>query len=212
VDLPILPLAGTMVAGPQEMTAIVFVTHPTAVRVSVAFLAGAAVAVLLGTTIAYMLAGTIDLGLPADKGSTGAIIQYVLVALLAVVALRLAVVALRTYRHRERVEPPKWLGGLLEASPRKVLMMGFLLLLVFPTDLATLATVGVHLQHNRHALIDAAPFWGLTLLIAAIPLLTYLLFRRRAERLAPKVRDWMGTNSWLVNILVLGLFIVLILT
>jgi Sap, sulfolipid-1-addressing protein len=205
VDLPILPLAVTMVAGPQEMTAIVFVTHPTAVRVSVAFLAGAAVAVLLGTTIAYMLAGTIDLGLPADKGSTGAIIQYVLVALLAVVALR-------TYRHRERVEPPKWLGGLLEASPRKALMMGFLLLLVFPTDLATLATVGVHFQHNRHALIDAAPFWGLTLLIAAIPLLTYLLFRRRAERLAPKVRDWMGTNSWLVNILVLGLFIVLILT
>ena len=49
------------------------------------------------------------------------------------------------------------LGGLLEASPRKALVMGFLLLLVFPTDLATLATVGVHLQHNRNSLIDAAP-------------------------------------------------------
>ena len=205
MDLHILPLAVTMVAGPQEMTAIVFVTHPAAVRVSAAFMAGATVAVVAGTTIMYLLAGTLHLGLPSDKGSTGAIIQYVLVAVLAALALR-------TYRHRDRVEPPKWLGGLLEASPRKALVMGFLLLLVFPTDLATLATVGVHLQHNHHALIDAAPFWGLTLLIAALPLLTYLLFRRRAERLALKVRDWMGTNSWLVNIFVLGLFIVLILT
>jgi len=124
----------------------------------------------------------------------------------------LAALALRTYRHRERAEPPKWLGGLLEASPRKALVMGFLLLLVFPTDLATLATVGVHLQHNRNSLVDAAPFWGLTLLLVGLPLLAYLLFRHRAERVAPKVRDWMGTNSWLVNIFVLGLFIVLILT
>jgi hypothetical protein len=124
----------------------------------------------------------------------------------------LAALALRTYRHREHVEPPKWLGGLLETTPRKALTMGFLLLLVFPTDLATLATVGVHLQHNTHSLIDAAPFWGLTLLLAALPLLAYLLFRRRAERAIPKVRDSMGTNSWLVNIFVLGLFIVLILS
>lgn len=205
MDLHILPLAVTMVAGPQEMTAIVFVTHPAAVRVSAAFLAGAAGAVVVGTTIMYLLAGAINLGHPSDKGSTGAIIQYVLVALLAALAIR-------TYRHRERVEPPKWLGGLLQASPGKALVMGFLLLLVFPTDVATLATVGVHLRHNQHALIDAAPFWALTLLLAALPLLMFLVFRRRAERAMPKVRDWMGTNSWLINIFVLGLFIVLILT
>jgi hypothetical protein len=205
VDIPILPLAITMVAGPQEMTAIVFVTHRAAVRVSVAFLAGAAVAVVVGTTVMYLLAGAISLGSPSDRGSTGGIIQYVLVAVLALLAIR-------TYRHREQVEPPKWLGGLLEASPRKALVMGFLLLLVFPTDLATLATVGVHLQHGKHSLIDAVPFWALTLLLAALPLLAYLLFRRRAERAMPKVRDWMGTHSWLINIFVLGLFIVLILT
>jgi hypothetical protein len=27
----------------------------------------------------------------------------------------------------------------------------------------------------------------------------------------PKVRDWMGTHSWLVNIIVIGIFIFLIL-
>jgi Sap, sulfolipid-1-addressing protein len=205
VDIPILPLAVTMMAGPQELTAIVLVTHRDVVRVSVAFLAGAVVAMLLGTTIAYLLAGAIDLGNSSDNGSTGKIIQYALVALLLALAIR-------TYRHREHVEPPKWLGGLLEASPRKALTMGFLLILVFPTDVATMLTVGVHLRQNGHSLIEAAPFWGLTLLIAALPLLAYLLFRRHAERAMPKVRDWMGTNSWLVNIFVLGLFIVMILS
>jgi hypothetical protein len=205
VDLPILPLAVTMMAGPQEMTAIVFVTHREAVRVSVAFLIGAVVAMVLGTTITYLLAGAIDLGNSSDKGSTGGIIQYALVALLAVLAIR-------TYRHREHVQPPKWLGGLLEASPRKALTMGFLLILVFPTDVATMLTVGVHLRQNGHSLIEAAPFWALTLLIAALPLLTYLLFRNPAERAMPKVREWMETKSWLINIFVLCLFIVMILS
>lgn len=47
--------------------------------------------------------------------------------------------------------------------------------------------------------------------IAALPLLAYLLFRRRAEEAMPKVRDWMNDNSWLVNIIVLGIFVYLIL-
>jgi hypothetical protein len=38
------------------------------------------------------------------------------------------------------------------------------------------------------------------------------VFRRRAERLIPKVRNRLGDNSWLVNIFVLGLFIVMILS
>jgi hypothetical protein len=70
----------------------------------------------------------------------------------------------------------------------------------------------VHLRQNGHSLIEAAPFWALTLLIAALPLLIYLLFRGRGERAIPKVRDWMQTNSRLVNIFVLCLFIVMILS
>jgi Sap, sulfolipid-1-addressing protein len=200
----VLPLAVTMMAGPQIMTAIVLVTHPTPVRVSVPFLIGAAVAATLGTTIYFLLAGTIDLGDPSDRGSTGHIIQYVLVGVLLLLAIR-------TYRHRETAEPPKWLGSLLEASPRKALTMGFLLIFLMPTDIASMLTVGVNLQHNEHSLIDALPFLALTLLIAALPLLAYLLLGRRAKEAMPKVRDWMGANSWLVNIIVLGIFVFLIL-
>jgi hypothetical protein len=78
-----------MMAGPQEMTAIIFVTHPNPVKVSLAFLAGVTAAMVLGTTIYYLLAGTVDLGDPSDTGSS----------------------ALRTYRHRATIEPPKWQPG-----------------------------------------------------------------------------------------------------
>jgi hypothetical protein len=47
--------------------------------------------------------------------------------------------------------------------------------------------------------------------VAALPMLAYLLFHRRAQRLTPKVRDWMNANSWLVNIFAYVAFILLIL-
>jgi hypothetical protein len=200
----ILPLAITMMAGPQEMTAIIFVTHPSPVKVSLAFLSGVVVAMVLGTTIYYLLAGTFDLGDASSAGSTGVIIQLVLAGLLALLALR-------TYLHRETIEPPKWLGGMMEASPKKALLMGFLLIFVMPTDIASMITVGANLQQNDNSLAGALPFWGLTLFIAALPFLSFLLFGARARTAMPKVRDWMYANSWLVNIIVIGIFIVLIL-
>jgi Sap, sulfolipid-1-addressing protein len=47
-------------------------------------------------------------------------------------------------------------------------------------------------------------------LVAALPLLLFLLFHRRAQGFMPTVRDWMNANSWLVNIIVCVVFIVLI--
>jgi Sap, sulfolipid-1-addressing protein len=205
VNAQVLPLAITMMAGPQILTAIVFVTHPNPVRVSVAFLVGVAVAATLGTTIAFLLADNIgDLGDPADAGSSGSIIQFVLVGLLLLLAVR-------TYLNRETVKPPKWLGSLQQATARRALTMGLLLIGVMPTDIASMLTVAVNLAHNDDSLAGAIPFLALTVLIAALPLLTYLVLGRRAKETMPKVRDWMTASAWLVNIIVLGIFIVLIL-
>ena len=71
-------------------------------------------------------------------------------------------------------------------------------------------TVGVNLAQNNASLLGAVPFVVATILIAALPVLSYLLFRRRAEQAMPKVRDWMNTHSWLVNIIVYVVFILLI--
>jgi hypothetical protein len=208
MNLAVLPLAITMNAGPQIMSAIIFVTASKPLKLSAYFLAGVVIAVTAGVTITYTLASvlgnSVSLGDPSDSGSIGNIIQYVLVGLLVLLAIR-------SYLGRETSEPPRWLGAMQNAKPTTAFTTGLLLLSVFPSDLMILLTVGINLAQHDAGLVAALPFIGATILIAALPALSYLLFRRRAERAMPKVRDWMNTNSWLVNIIVYVVFIVLIL-
>jgi Sap, sulfolipid-1-addressing protein len=208
MNLQILPLAITMMAGPQIMSALIFITAPKPLKLSAAFLAGVVIAVTVGVTITYTLAtalgNSISLGTSSESGSLGNIIQYLLVGLLVFLAIK-------NYVRRETIEPPRWLGTLQNAKPRTAFRTGLLLLSVFPSDFVILVTVGMNLAQNNAPLLAALPFIALTVLIAALPVLSYLLFRRRAQRVMPKVRNWMNTNSWLVNIIVYVIFILLIL-
>lgn len=208
MSLQVLPLAITMMAGPQIMSAIIFVTTERPVRVSLAFLLGVLAATTVGVaitrTLAALLGNAISLGDSSDQGSAGNIIQYVLVGLLLAAAVK-------SYVGRETAEPPRWLGTLMTAGSRKALATGFLLILFFPSDVLVLLTVGTNLEQNQAGLVDALPFIGATLLVAALPLLSYLLFHRRAKTAMPKVRDWMNSHSWLVNIIAYLFFSVIIL-
>jgi hypothetical protein len=208
MSLAVLPLAITMNAGPQIMSAIIFVTANKPLKLSAYFITGVVIAVSVGVTITYTLAtvlgNSVSLGDPSHSGSLGNIIQYLLVGLLVFLSIR-------SYVGRETSEPPRWLGALQNAGPRTAFTTGLLLLSVFPSDLVILVTVGVNLAQQNASLVGAVPFVAATILIAALPMLSYLLFRRRAERAMPKVRDWMNKNSWLVNIIVYVVFILLIL-
>jgi hypothetical protein len=207
MNLQILPLAITMMAGPQILSAIIFITALKPLKLSASFLAGAAIGSTAGLIITFTLAtvlGSSSLGDPSDSGSIGNIIQYLLVGLLVFLSIK-------NYVRRETIEPPGWLGALQNAKPRTAFTTGLLLLSVFPSDFVILVTVGVNLAQNNAPLLAALPFLALTVFIAALPVMFYLLFRRRAQRLMPKVRDWMNANSWLVNIIVYVIFIVLIL-
>jgi Sap, sulfolipid-1-addressing protein len=112
---------------------------------------------------------------------------------------------------RESIEPPRWLGALQNAKPKTAFTTGLLLLSVFPSDFVILITVGMNLAQNDAPLVAGLPFVLATIIIAALPVLFYLVFHRRAQRMMPKVRDWMNANSWLVNIIVYVIFILLIL-
>ena len=208
MSLTVLPLAITMNAGPQIMSAIIFITASKPLKLSAYFLAGVVIAVTAGVTITYTVAtalgNSISLGDPSNGGSLGNIIQYLLVGLLVFLSIK-------NYLGRETIEPPGWLGALQNAKPRTAFTTGLLLLSVFPSDFVVLMTVGVNLAQSNASLLGAVPFVLATILIAALPLLSFLLFRRRAERAMPKVRDWMNTHSWLVNIIVYIIFIILIL-
>ena len=190
------------------MSAIIFVTTPKPVKVSVPFIAAVAIAVTVGVlitrTLAALLGNIVSLGDPSNAGSIGHIIQYLLVGLLIALAVK-------NYVNRETIEPPRWLGTLMTADWKTALKTGLLLILLFPSDVIVQLTVGINLEHNDLGLVAALPFIAATTLIAALPLLLYLLFRSRAQRLMPQMREWMNTHSWLVNIIACVIFIALIL-
>lgn len=204
----VLPLAITMMAGPQIIAAIIFVTTRRPVRVSLAFLLGILVATTAGVAIMRGLAALLGGALRIEAGTHGAgtlgvILQIVLVSLLILAAAK-------SYLRRKTAEPPAWLGHLLRATPAMALRTGVLLVLVMPSDLAIMLTVGLNLHQHDLGLAAAAPFVAATLLVAALPLLAYLLCRQRAASTMPAVRDWMSSHSWLVNIVVYLVFIALI--
>jgi threonine/homoserine/homoserine lactone efflux protein len=116
----------------------------------------------------------------------------------------------KNYVGRETVEPPKWLGRLQQAGPRQAFTTGLLVILLMPSDVIILLTVGTNLAQSDASFSEALPFIGATVLVAALPLLAYVLFHRRAVTAMPKVRDWMNANAWAVNIIVCMIFIVLI--
>jgi hypothetical protein len=203
----LLPLAITMMAGPQILTQIIFITGERPVKKSVAFLLATVVSMTAMVLIWLGLGSALGGGLTDDSGgpsSASKVIETALVGLLIVASIR-------AYLGRETAEPPKWMGKLQDATPGRAFGLALVLMTFMPSDFVIVMTVGVHLTANGLDFWDSLPFIGLTVLIAALPLLFYLVFHSRAVVTMPKVRQWMNDNSWVVNIAVYTIFIVLIL-
>ncbi|NYI07172.1 GAP family protein [Allostreptomyces psammosilenae] len=205
----VLPLAVTMMLGPQIVAAIVLATSPRAVRGSVAFLAGVVLAtvvgVLVGRGLAALLGGAVRLGSPSDGGSLGRVIQLVLVAALVVAAVR-------TYRGRDTATPPRWLTGLMGAGPGRAFRTGLTVILLMPSDVLIMLTVGVDLELHHAGPGAAWPFLTATALVAALPLLALLALGQRATRRLPGVRNWLESHSWLVTVALCLVFAAVVLT
>jgi Sap, sulfolipid-1-addressing protein len=195
--LQILPLAFVMIAGPQILSAIFLATSENWERNSAAYILGAACSITIFVTIAYLALNGVSEGGASDDT------LYIIVLVLLVVA------AVHTYLQREESEPPKWMGKLQTASARLAFTLGFLLLGLFPTDILTSVAVGTYLAGHGDPWSDAVPFILLTLFFLALPSLLLLIFRERAQAFLPKAREWMNTNSWVVNEIVIVFFIVL---
>jgi hypothetical protein len=195
----LLPLCFVMIAGPQIISAVFFATSERWSRNSAAYVFGAAVSITAFVTISYFAAkGAKDSA--SSKGDANTTIDVVILILLIVAAVY-------TFAKRKVAEPPKWMGKLQTATPRFALILGLLLLGVFPTDIITSFTVGSRLAREGNPWVDCLPFIGLTLLLLALPALLVVILGDRATVLLPKVRDWMNNNSWIVSELVIGLFI-----
>ena len=193
--LTLLPLAFVMIAGPQILSAIFLATSENWERNSIAYVFGAFCSITIVVSAAYFLLNGIQ-----DQGASNDSI-YIGILVLLVLAM------IRTYLGRAESEPPKWMGKLQSASEGFSFRLGFLLLGVFPTDILTSVAVGSYLAAHGDPWWHIFPFIGLTILLLATPLLLLLIFRKRAVAFLPKVRQWMNDNSWVVNELVLLLFV-----
>ncbi|HEX6152102.1 MAG TPA: GAP family protein [Solirubrobacterales bacterium] len=200
----ILPLAFVMIAGPQIISAFFFATSPSWKRISAAYVLGAAIAIPLVIAAGYLLSnGAGEEG--ESSGSGLSTVDYVILALLLFAMVR-------NYRGRNESEPPKWMGKLQDATPKMALVLGFLLLGFFPSDLITSISIGGFLSSHGDPFTDALPFIFLTLLFLGLPALLVAGLGERAQTFLPKVRDWMDQNSWIVSEVVLVFFAAMILS
>jgi thiol:disulfide interchange protein len=193
-------MAFVMIAGPQILSSVFLATSENWRRNSAAYILGAALSITLFVTLAYLLLNE------ASKGGASNDSLYIVVLVLLLAA------AVHAFLTRKTTEPPKWMGKLQTASPRFSFQLGFLLLGIFPTDILTSVAVGTYLAGHGDPWWQALPFIALTLLFLASPALILLVFRERAERFLPRARQWMNDNSWVINEIVIGFFMLITLS
>jgi hypothetical protein len=187
-----------MVMGPQILTAIFLVTSQEPVKNSGAMLVGVVVAACLSLLIWFGLYDVLNIKPPSGSGPSTA--DYVVAGLLALAAIH-------TFLGRHEASVPKWMTALQEAEPRRAFSLAFLLILLMPTDIVAVIST-VHWLHNNHDdVLHGWPLVAATTLLMALPVLAYLLLGRRARQAMPGIRDWLTTNAWLVNIVVIVYFI-----
>jgi hypothetical protein len=196
----ILPMAFVMIAGPQIISAVMFATSERPRPNSLAYVGGALISTVVGTTICFFLVEA--LGLEENGGGGHVDVDWVLSALLAILAVRV-------YLKRKESEPPPWMGKLQTATPAFALKLGLLLFVAMPTDILTMLTVGGYLSGHGESLVSALPFWILTGLLVGAPLVVLLALGKRADTVLPGMRDWMNDNSWVVSEVVIVFFIAL---
>ena len=193
----VIPLAFVMIAGPQILSAIFLATSESWRGDSAAFVAGAAISVTAIVSLAFLVSTG-----ASHEGASGNALDIVFMVLLLAAGLH-------TYLTRKTSKPPKWMGELETAKPKRAFRLGFLLLGVFPTDILTSFAVGGSLARHGDPWWHVLPFVLLTLLLLALPSLLVLLLGKRGQTLLPKIRDWMNDNSWIVSEIVIGLFVVI---
>jgi threonine/homoserine/homoserine lactone efflux protein len=196
--LQTLPLSLVMVMGPQILTSIFLVTSGKPEKNSGALLVGVVLAACLSIGIWYGLVQA--LGIDPREGGSPTTLDYVVAGLLALLAIYV-------WRGRGEAKVPKWMSALQEAEPKRAFSLGFLLILLMPTDIVAVISTVNFLHDNDKNALDGWPLVAATTLLMALPILAYLLLGHRARAAMPRIREWLTTNAWLVNLIVIVYFI-----
>lgn len=199
-QLQILPLALIMVMGPQILTAIFLVTSHDPTKNSAAMLVGVIIAGSLSLLIWFGLYEVLGINPGSSSDSSPSAADWVVAGLLALAGIH-------AFLGRHTASVPKWMSTLQEADPRRAFTLGFLLILLMPTDIVAVISTVHWLHVNDDGVVHGWPLLAATTVLMALPILAYLLLGRRARQAMPGIRDWLTSNAWLVNIIVIVYFI-----
>jgi hypothetical protein len=187
-----------MVMGPQILTAIFLVTSKEPVKNSIAMLLGVVLAACISLLIWFGIVKAIGIDPKETGGPTTA--DWIVAGLLALAAIH-------TFLGRGKASVPKWMTALQEAEPRRAFSLAFLLILLMPTDIVAVISTSNWLHDNDLDVLHGWPLVAATTLLMALPILAYVALGHRAREAMPKIRDWLTSNAWLVNIVVIIYFI-----
>jgi threonine/homoserine/homoserine lactone efflux protein len=115
--------------------------------------------------------------------------------------------AIHTFLGRGHASVPKWMSALQEAEPRRAFSLGFLLILLMPTDIVAVISTANWLHDNDKNVLHGWPLVAATTLLMALPFLAYTLLGHRAREAMPGIRNWLTSNAWVVNLVVIVYFI-----
>jgi hypothetical protein len=195
----IIPLAFVMIAGPQIITSFFFATTDRWARISSAYVGGAAISITAFVTAAYIVGHATHSAAKSKSSTSGHVLDWIILALVVVLILRV-------FLTRKSSAPPKWMAKLQDATPKLAFTLGLLLLGVFPTDILTSITAGLHIARHDEPWWHCFPFIGVTLLFLGLPAILVLALGTRAKTVLPKIQQWMNSNSWVVSEIVLVFF------
>ncbi len=201
----ILPLALTVMIGPQILVAILLVLRKNPIKSSIVYILAVSLTMVLSTTIYYYILLSLDL-FDRTKHNGSNFLKYLIVAFL------LYSIVKNFLNRKKLTKPPKWMDDIKTIPLKKVFIIGVMLIALFPGDIAMAFTVAGLLIHQNETLFSAIPFFVLVTLIASSPLLVYLSMGKNAYKNMKKVNDWLNTHGWVINVTVNLLFIYIVLT
>ncbi|WP_435416195.1 GAP family protein [Polaribacter aestuariivivens] len=202
-DIAILPLALTVMLGPQILVGMLLITRKDPIKSSLIYILAIVSTLIFTTYIYYSIANTTSL----HKASIGGkpIIKYFLIALFIFLIIRSIV------NRKKITEPPKWMQGISTSSLSKIFLIGFSLIAFMPTDIAIAFTVGNILNSESSSFTSALPFFGAVLCISMLPLLLYFSLGSNGSKKLEKVNIWLNTHGYVINVIVFSFFIFLLI-
>lgn len=202
-DIAILPLALTVMLGPQILVGMLLITRKDPIKSSLVYTL-ALISTLILTTYLYYSVSNITSLHEASIGSRP-MVKYFLIALFIFLIIRSII-------NRNKItEPPKWMQGISTSSLGKIFIIGLCLIAFMPTDIAIAFTVGNLLNSESNSFADALPFFGAVLLISLLPLTIYFSLGTKGPKYLEKVNIWLNTHGYIINVIVLSFFIFLLI-